>query len=930
MGSARFARGLGVRPGEGRLVGGVAALFAIVEAARGFGEVGADALVLARFGPDALPTTLPYLFIALGVVSLVVSLGYALALGRLPRVPVFVGLLVGIGGLLVLQWVALATGLTGLIPVLWLTVFASSAISLTIAWTVAGSAFDTRQAKRLFPLLTGAAIVGSFVGTLAAGPVARVASVESLVVVQGVLLTIAAGLLTRLPSPRRRGSAAIATSSVIADLRAGFDTVARSPLMRLVALAYVLLSVLLFSLSYPFLIAASREFPDKVELATALGLLSTAITATSFVMSVVAANRIYARFGISAGALALPLVYLVGFGGWLVQFSFATAAAFRFAQQVTQRGISNAAWSAFYNVVPADRRAQVLAVNDGVPGQLGTVLSGILLLAAANLPGLEPVFWLGFVTAIVATMVVLGIRRRYADSLLAALRSGLAEQVLEGGPGLPAALDRPDLRTALLSALDAPEPATRRLAVMLLGRVAALRPEERARLDRLVDDPSPSVRAEVAVAVAGDVDDERPSLTIASLLRSSNDDDKVAGLEAAARVPERVASELIRPLVGAAFPPVRAAAIQAQAARMDGEAAAPTAALIRALDDDARIVRAAAASALVDRPGAGPGLVEVLRTGSSRAQDVALVAVAGHAADMRVDLLAWAHGQIERAEGLYRARAAVAALPNRTAEREFLEDVIAQRTRRAEDRSIAALVAVGAPSAGGLMRRSLRSADQDARAQAIEALDTLGDRRLGHALTACLEAAADGSSADPVAMLERLTQDDDPWIAMLSRRVHVATVGTGESEGTMTGHDLVSTELDTMLLLRRIPLFAGLEPEDLQRIAAVVTEREYPRGTALMREGDIGDELVVIVEGAVRIVQAAPDGSERFIRRFGAGDHVGELAVLRDRPRTATVIAEEDVRGLTLGGDGLRAILRERPEAAMAMLATLAERISTQ
>ena len=70
-----------------------------------------------------------------------------------------------------------------------------------------------------------------------------------------------------------------------------------------------------------------------------------------------------------------------------------------------------------------------------------------------------------------------------------------------------------------------------------------------------------------------------------------------------------------------------------------------------------------------------------------------------------------------------------------------------------------------------------------------------------------------------------------------------------------------------------------------------------------------------------------------FSREAGyqIGDHIGELAVLREGTRAATVIAEEPgVRGLVIGGDGLRSILRERPEAAMAMLATLAERISRQ
>ena len=146
----------------------------------------------------------------------------------------------------------------------------------------------------------------------------------------------------------------------------------------------------------------------------------------------------------------------------------------------------------------------------------------------------------------------------------------------------------------------------------------------------------------------------------------------------------------------------------------------------------------------------------------------------------------------------------------------------------------------------------------------------------------------------------------------------------------MAGTDRTLTDLDTMLLLRRVPLFEGLDPEDLQRIAATSEERAYPAGKTLMREGEIGDELVVLVTGSVRIVRATPDGGEREVRRYEAGEHIGELAVLRERPRAATVVADADVRGLVIGGQALKAILRERPEAAMAMLTTLADRISTQ
>jgi Cyclic nucleotide-binding domain len=930
MDTVGFEKTLGMRPGEGRLVAGLAALFALLEGARGFGEVGADAQVLARFGPEALPTTLPYLFIALGAVSLVVALGYTVGLARLPRIPLFVGILVGIAALLVAQRVALAAGTTAIVPILWLTVFTSSAVGATLAWTVAGSTFDARQAKRLFPLLTGAAIAGSFVGTLASGPVARLTGVESLMLVQAALLGVAGLLLWRLPRPRPRASTT--RGSVVEDLRIGFDTVRHSSLMRLVALAYVLLAVLLFSVSYPFLIAASAAFPDKVELATALGLLSTAITASSFVASLVVANRLYARFGVSAGALALPILYVAGFGLWIVAFSFPVAALVRYGQQVTQRGVSNAAWSAFYNVIPADRRAQVLAFNDGVPGQVGTVLSGVLLLATAGLVSLVPVFALGLMTAVIATIVVIGIRRRYADSLLTALRSGLAEQILEGETvtaGLGGAgLARPEVRAALVAALDVDDPGTRRIGVAYLRRIAPLAEAEQARLERLVDDPDPGVRAEVAVAIAGSSEDPRPTAVLGALLSSLDEDDQVAGLGAAARIPWLAPTTSIAALLGANSARVRAAAIAAAAAHPDAADVVPTRRLVQALDDEATIVRAAAAAALKARSGAGTDLVEVLRTGTPGAVDAALAAIAGHATTVRDDLLAWAHDEIERAESLHHAHAAVASMADGE-ERDFLAAVIDQRIRRAEDRAIATLVAIGAPTAGGLMRRSLRSSDPDARAQAIEALDSLGDRDLGRALTACLEAADERAGEPSLAMVQRLAQDDDRWIRTLSQRLLDAPAGDHMAEGQMAGADVVATEIDRMLLLRRIPLFAGLDPEDLERIAMATEERDWAEGEIVIEEGDVGDSVVVLTEGTVRVVHVGPGGEERFIREYEAGDHIGELAVLRERPRAATVIANAGgVRGLVLGGDGLRAILRERPDAAMAMLATLAERLT--
>ena len=1026
----RLARWLGIREGEGRLVGLVAALFAAIEAGRGFGEIGVDTLLINRFGAGVLP----WLFIGLGLASLVGALAYGAALGRLRRGRLFVGLLLAIAAVLAVLRLAI-TATDSVLPVLWLTVYAAGAIAVTLTWTLAGSVLDARQAKRLFPICTSAAIGGSFAGTLLSGPVARTVGAPTLVVVEAVLFAVGAASVLAITrdAAGQRLRAVPTARPMAAELAAGFGYVRRSPLMRLVALAYLLFSVLAFSVQYPFLIAMSGAFPSEGDLATALGLLSAAVTATSFVVSLTIANRLFARFGVAGAALVLPVVYVVGFAAWLVSFGVATAALFRFAQQVTQRGVSNAAWSAFFNVVPGERRAQVLAFTDGVPGQLGIALSGVLLLAAGTLLAPDQVFWLGLVAAVLLTAAVVAIRRRYGESIVRTLRSGLGEQILEGGPGLASLAHEGGATGDLVAALGAPDPGVRRMAATVLGRVGARDAREAlvravadvdagvrtAALDalaalgaersagaggalpdsvtaafndpdpgvraaavravsgldgaafagvlapdaaRLAADPAPAVRAAVAAALIRAGEEERPHAILQRLLESPDAQDRIYGLEAVAALGGHSPSDRLPALLHDPSPDVRAAAVTALAATTDaGGRRDGVGPLLRALDDDELTVRRAAAVALRNRPGSTDGIVAVLDRGSPRAQIAALDALAGRADDdgpVRARLLAWAEQEVGRSRRLRRQHAALTADGPATTEgsRAFLASIVNRRSQEIEGRLLQAVAALGAPAATGPIRRCLRSRDPETRAQAIEALDSIGDRALGGAIVRLLEDEPDRRPGARDAAITELATDPDPWIRALALRARAESVADdwaaihdrarGDADpivrralapllqrGGPPMPETVRTldELDRMLFLRRVPLFERLSPEDLHRVAAAATERFFAADEALVVQGDVGDELIVLVEGSVRVLRVDVAGEEpRLVRRYGAGDHIGELAALRDAPRAATVLADEPgVRGLVIGGQGLQAILRERPEAAMAMLATLAERLST-
>jgi HEAT repeat protein len=895
-------------------------VFATLEAGRGIGEVGAYTLVVGRLGAEALP----YLFIALGVVSLMAALAYGAALSRARRGRLFVGILVGVAAVLIVERALIAVAPEVAIPLTYLTVVAAGYVAVTIAWTVATSTFDARQAKRLFPLCTAAAIAGNFVGALAAGPAAGLVGTESLVVAQAALFGAGALVIGRVaarePTPAWGPPAAV-RRSIVADLRTGFDEVRRSPLLGLIAMAYVLLAVLLFFATFPFLEAAEAAFADEVRLAAAIGTVAAVVTAASFVVSLAVAGRFYARFGVAMAALLLPIVYLAGFGVWIVSFTFVSAASVLATVQVTQRGLSNAAWSAFYNTVPAHRRAQVMAFQDGVPVQLGTILSGVLLLTAARVLTPVQVFWLGALVAAITIGVVALIRRRYATSLLDTLRRGIGEQVLEGGPGLSSLVKAPDVRAVLVVALADPEPRVREMAARMLADAPG--DDTLDALLEALDDPEPSVRASSAEALISQdaihpEHVERAERELQQLL-DGGPRDRTTALRAFRHLGRQPADETIDGLLRDTDPAVRAAALDTL-----GIDDTDIDRLLRALEDPTYLVRHSAADRLADAPTVPPGLVDRLGSPDPGVQAAAVRAMTGHGPEIRVALVDWADRQVDRAMTLAASRSRLAATQTDGAAAEFLADVLDQRRRRHQDLALEALAVLDVPEARGVIRRCLRSDDADIRAQAIETLDSVGDRHLGGSIARLVELDPSQTIPHPGDdVLAALRHDDDPWIRILA-------VLSTESGGTMPDPETSVGEIERMLELRRVPLFERLEPEDLQRVAAVADERSFAAGTPIVREGEAGSELYVILEGRVHVEKAEADGTVRRITSYDAGDHFGELAVLLERPRVASVIADNEVRTLVIDGDGLRAILHERPEAAMAMLGTLAERISRQ
>jgi len=123
-------------------------------------------------------------------------------------------------------------------------------------------------------------------------------------------------------------------------------------------------------------------------------------------------------------------------------------------------------------------------------------------------------------------------------------------------------------------------------------------------------------------------------------------------------------------------------------------------------------------------------------------------------------------------------------------------------------------------------------------------------------------------------------------------------------------------------LLHGIPLFSGLDKRQLLRLGQLTDEVDVADGRTLMRQGERGDELFIVIEGKLRVER---DG--QVIAHRGAGEFLGEIALVDEGPRSATVISDGPARLLVVGHRAFHTLMDEFPEIQLVVLRELARRV---
>ncbi len=128
-------------------------------------------------------------------------------------------------------------------------------------------------------------------------------------------------------------------------------------------------------------------------------------------------------------------------------------------------------------------------------------------------------------------------------------------------------------------------------------------------------------------------------------------------------------------------------------------------------------------------------------------------------------------------------------------------------------------------------------------------------------------------------------------------------------------------------MLENIPLFSGLGKQDLAAIAEHAITKTYPAETLIISEGDLSDSLYLILYGKVKVYVSNTEGAEAILNIMGTGEFFGEMALLDNAPRSASVMTLEPTRLSMITKQAFRDCLTKQPDIAYNLIRALNQRV---
>ncbi|RMF88586.1 MAG: hypothetical protein D6736_10130, partial [Nitrospinota bacterium] len=278
------------------------------------------------------------------------------------------------------------------------------------------------------------------------------------------------------------------------------------------------------------------------------------------------------------------------------------------------------------------------------------------------------------------------------------------------------------------------------------------------------------------------------------------------------------------------------------------------------------------------------------------------------------------------------------------AEASLLHDHLSACLRAEEERIFRALSLIYGESVQSIYS-SFLSSNPALRSYALEALHNLLPKEQQELLLPLLEPVPEYemvrlgeqhfrlSRFTLISALETLLGEDDPWMTATIYYLIKRGEPVLESELPAVQNPIPSLEeeamlstMDKALFLKSVPLFANLDVDDLFFLAQITEEKHYPSNTTIFQQGDIGDSLFLIISGEVDVLHVMGEEAH-LLNTLGPKDFFGEMAILSEEPRSASVRTRSQVSALVIEKEDFKEILNRRPEIALEIIRVLIARL---
>ena len=336
-----------------------------------------------------------------------------------------------------------------------------------------------------------------------------------------------------------------------------------------------------------------------------------------------------------------------------------------------------------------------------------------------------------------------------------------------------------------------------------------------------------------------------------------------------------------------------------------------------------------------------------------------------------IDLYRFANDQLEGAYKYLNESSGIAATPENSARNLLLDHLQEQRT--AIVRRVLRVLAIQDQSGRlQVICRGLITKDQRQSANSQEALDDLLDKKLSRILIPLLEEDAEDQARetgsrhfglidyqdDAAAVMNHLLARHDDWISVLMSLFLLENTPRLEADNDivrdLSNHgnphirimaqrvvtkerafkpmeeehmDMTLALPDIILKLKPVEIFEDLNVNELAAVASATEEVAFDTNEIVIKEGDPGDTLYLIVEGEVAVIKTETDGTELTLDHISEGDHFGEMALFEDIPRTASIRTLKPSRMLMLHKQEFHEMVREYPHIALKICRVFSGRI---